>query len=102
QTKIYYITADSFIAAKNSPHLEVFQKKDIEVLLLHDRVDEWLVAHLTEFQGKALQSVAKGELDLGADEKDETLESQKKENRELVGRIRKVLGDKVEDVRVSA
>ena len=65
QEKIYYVTADSFAAAKNSPHLEVFRKKGIEVLLLHDRVDEWMVSHLTEFDGKALVSVAKGELDLG-------------------------------------
>ena len=66
QDKIYYVTADTFNAAKNSPHLEVFRKKGIEVLLLSDRVDEWVVGHLTEFQGKALVSVAKGGLDLGA------------------------------------
>ncbi|NJN47561.1 MAG: molecular chaperone HtpG, partial [Candidatus Competibacteraceae bacterium] len=64
QDKIYYITADSFAAAKNSPHLEIFRKKGLEVLLLSERVDEWLVSHLTEFQGKSLQSVAKGALDL--------------------------------------
>ncbi|MBF8273188.1 MAG: htpG, partial [Magnetococcales bacterium] len=65
QEKIYYVTAESFAAAKNSPHLEIFRKKGIEVLLLSDRVDEWLVGHLTEFEGKQLQSVAKGGLDLG-------------------------------------
>ena len=65
QEKIYYVTADSFNAARNSPHLEVFRKKGIEVLLLSDRVDEWVVGHLTEFDGKPLLSVAKGGLDLG-------------------------------------
>ena len=66
QDKIYYVTAETFNAAKNSPHLEMFRKKGIEVLLLSDRVDEWVVGHLTEFDGKALVSVAKGGLDLGA------------------------------------
>ncbi|MEO5862763.1 MAG: molecular chaperone HtpG, partial [Burkholderiales bacterium] len=66
QDKIYYVTAETFPAAKNSPHLEIFRKKGIEVLLLSDRVDEWVVSHLTEFEGKPLQSVAKGDLDLGA------------------------------------
>lgn len=65
QEKIYFVTADTFNAAKNSPHLEIFRKKGIEVLLLSDRVDEWVVGHLTEFDGKQLQSVAKGGLDLG-------------------------------------
>ncbi len=68
QEKIYYIAADSHSAAKNSPHLEIFRKKGIEVLLLSDRVDEWLTAHLMEYEGKKLQSIAKGELDLGDDE----------------------------------
>jgi molecular chaperone HtpG len=66
QTAIYYVTADSFNAAKNSPHLEIFRKKGIEVLLLSDRVDEWVVGSLTEFEGKKLVSVARGDLDLGA------------------------------------
>ena len=66
QDKIYYITADSFLAAKNSPQLELLRKKGIEVLLLSDRVDEWLTSHLPEFEGKALASVAKGALDPGA------------------------------------
>jgi len=65
QEKIYYITADTFAAAKNSPHLEIFRKKGVEVLLLSDRVDEWVVSSLHEFEGKSLQSVAKGDLDLG-------------------------------------
>ena len=65
QDKIYYITADSFGAARSSPHLEIFRKKGVEVLLMYDRVDEWVMAHLTEFEGKELQSVAKGDLDLG-------------------------------------
>jgi molecular chaperone HtpG len=104
QDKIYFITADSFMAAKNSPHLEIFRKKGIEVLLLHDRVDEWLVSHLTEFDGKALQSVAKGDLDLGAVESDEDKAEQEKvetEAKDLIERIKQALGEKVEDVKVS-
>ncbi len=104
QEKIYYITADNYAAAKNSPHLEIFRDKDIEVLLLFDRVDEWLMSHLTEYQEKPFASVAKGELDLGkiADEEDKK-EQQKKENeaKDLIKHIKKVLDDKVEDVRVS-
>ena len=64
QEKIYYITAESYAAAKNSPHLEIFKKKGLEVLLMHERVDDWLVGYLTEFEGKSLQSIAKGDLDL--------------------------------------
>jgi molecular chaperone HtpG len=104
QDKIYYITADNFSAASNSPHLEIFRKKGVEVLLMYDRVDEWLVAHLTEFQGKKLQSVAKGELDLSPVEtSDEKQEQQKveKEAKDVVKRIKAALGDKVQDVRVS-
>ncbi len=104
QEKIYYITGDSFSAAKNSPHLEIFRKKGIEVLLLSDRVDEWLTTHLTEFDGKPLQSVAKGELDLGklADQEDkEAQEKVAKEYEEMVEKIKKILGDKVSEVRVS-
>lgn len=104
QEKIYYITADSFAAAKNSPHLEVFRKKDIEVLLLTDRVDEWLVSHLTEFDGKKLQSVAKGELDLDKfDTEDDKKEQEKieKEAKDVIARLKASLGDQVEDVRVS-
>ena len=104
QDKIYYVTAETFNAAKNSPHLEIFRKKDIEVLLLSDRVDEWVVGHLTEFTGKALVSVAKGGLDLGQLE-DEAEKKQKNDEatelKGLVDRIRKSLGERVKDVRVT-
>jgi molecular chaperone HtpG len=104
QDKIYYITADSHTAAKNSPHLEVFRKKGIEVLLLSDRVDEWLVQHLMEFEGKSLQSVAKGQLDLSALESEEDKQAQAKveaEAKNMVEHIKTALGEKVGDVRVS-
>ena len=104
QEKIYYVTADSFAAAKNSPHLEVFRKKSIEVLLLHDRVDEWMVSHLTEFDGKALVSVAKGELDLGklGDEgEEESAKQVETEFKDLVTRIQDALTDDVKEVRIS-
>jgi molecular chaperone HtpG len=104
QDKIYYVTGDSFRAAKSSPHLEVFRKKGIEVLLLFDRVDEWLVAHLTEFEKKQLVSVARGDLDLGKleseAEKDET-RKQAESSRELIERVKKTLGERVKDVRVT-
>ena len=83
QEKIYYITAESHAAAKNSPHLEVFRKKGIEVLLLSDRVDEWLVAHLTEFDGKTLQSVARGDLDLGDIDDSEQKKAREEANEEF-------------------
>jgi molecular chaperone HtpG len=104
QEKIYYIAAETYAAAKNSPHLEVFTKKGIEVLLLADRVDEWAVSFLTEFEGKPLQSVAKGGLDLGklADEEEKKEEEREAgEAKALIERIRKSLGDKVKDVRVT-
>ncbi len=104
QDRIYYITADSFPAAKNSPHLEIFRRKGIEVLLLDERVDEWLVSHLTEFDGKPLQSVAKGDLDLGklADEAEKKAqEEQAAEFKDLTERIAKALGEKVKAVRVT-
>jgi molecular chaperone HtpG len=104
QEKIYYITADSFAAAKHSPHLEIFRKKGIEVLLLSDRVDEWLVSHLPEFEGKKLQSVAKGDLDLGKLEDEAEKEQQKKvedEYKSLVERIQKTLGETVKEVRIT-
>jgi molecular chaperone HtpG len=102
QDKIYYIAADSHSTAKNSPHLEIFRKKGIEVLLLSDRVDEWLTSHLMEFEGKKLQSVAKGELDLGADEESEKeLEEKARSAEKLLKRMKKALQDKVEDVRVT-
>ncbi|MGV7209804.1 molecular chaperone HtpG [Oxalobacteraceae bacterium A2-2] len=104
QDKIYYVTADSYVAAKNSPHLEIFRKKGVEVLLLTDRVDEWMLSFLTEFDGKELVSVAKGGLDLGKLED----EAEKKEHeetetsyKELVGKMKDALGDKAKDVRVT-
>lgn len=104
QDKIYYITAESFAAAKNSPHLEVFRKKGIEVLLLTDRVDEWLVNSLTDFEGKHLQSVAKGDLDLGEleDEAEKKAHEETEKNFEdLIERVKKALDDKVKDVRIT-
>ena len=104
QEKIYYITADSAAAARFSPHLEVLKKKGVEVLLLSDRVDEWLVTSLLEFDGKSLQSVAKGELDLGELEDKEEKESSEKEaesHKDLLERMQAVLGDAVKEVKVS-
>jgi molecular chaperone HtpG len=104
QDKIYYITADTFGAARTSPHLEIFRKKGVEVLLMHDRVDEWVMANLTEFEGKPLQSVAKGDLDLGKLEDEAEKKEQEKEVgefKELTERIGKVLGEKVKAVRVT-
>ena len=104
QDKIYFITADSFNAAKNSPHLEIFRKKGIEVLLLAERVDEWMVSSLTEYDGKPLQSVAKGDLDLGElEDKEEKAEQEnvEKENADFIERIKTSLGDAVKDVRVT-
>src|SRR5687768_7959497 len=104
QDKIYYVAAETFAAAKNSPHLEIFRKKGIEVLLLSDRVDEWAFSFLTEFEGKQIQSVAKGGLDLGklADETEQKeQEKDAGEYKDLIERIKKALGDKVKDVRVT-
>jgi molecular chaperone HtpG len=104
QDKIYYVTADTFAAAKNSPHLEVFRKKGIEVLLLAERVDEWMVGNLHEFEGKQLQSVAKGELDLGKLADEEEKKEQEKasgEHKELVEKVQKSLGERVKEVRVT-
>ena len=104
QEKIYYVTADSLKAAKNSPHLEVFRKKGIEVLLLSDRVDEWLVSNLTEFEGKPLQSVAKGGLDLGNLEDETEKEEREKETnafQELTEKMKQTLSEQVKDVRVT-
>jgi len=104
QDKIYYVTAETFQGAKNSPHLEIFRKKGIEVLLLSDRVDEWLVSHLRDFDGKALQSVAKGGLDLG--ELEDASEKQARaaaetSAKDLIERLQKALGDKLKEVRVT-
>jgi len=104
QEAIYYITADTFAAAQHSPHLEIFRKKGIEVLLLSDKVDEWLLGSLTEFEGKKLQSIAKGDLDLGKLEDEAEKEAQKKieeESKSLIERIKISLGDAVKDVRVT-
>ena len=104
QDKIYYVTADTFAAAKNSPHLEVFRKKGIEVLLLAERIDEWMVGNLHEFDGKPLQSIAKGELDLGklADEAEKKeQEKESSEHKDLVEKIQKSLGERVKEVRVT-
>jgi molecular chaperone HtpG len=104
QDKIYYITADSFAAARSSPHLEIFRKKEVEVLLMYDRVDEWAMSNVTEFEGKKLQSVAKGDLNLGKlQDEDEKKEQQKEagEFKELTDKIGKTLGEKVKEVRVT-
>jgi len=104
QDKIYYITADTFSAAKNSPHLEVFRKKGIEVLLMSDRVDEWLMSHLNEFDGKSFHSVAKGDLDLGDMEdsqEKEAKETAEKEAKDLVDKLKDILKDKVKEVRIT-
>ncbi len=104
QEKIWFVTADSFAAAKNSPHLEIFRKKGIEVLLLADRVDEWVVSNLTEFDGKPLASVAKGDLDLGKLEDEQEKVEQEKDAesfKELTDRIGKALGEQAKEVRVT-
>ncbi|MGZ5006864.1 MAG: molecular chaperone HtpG [Methylobacter sp.] len=104
QDKIYYVTADSYLAAKNSPHLEIFRKKGIEVLLLSDRIDEWLVSNLDEFDGKHLQSVAKGDLDLGVLDTEEDKAAQEEVNKDfesVLKQIKDVLGEKVSEVRLS-
>jgi len=111
QKKIYYITAESFNTAKSSPHLEIFRQKGIEVILLYDRIDEWLVGHLSEFDGKPLQSVAKGDVALdemtGTDNKNEKEVQQQKEEKfksefdEMIKRVKSVLGDQVKEVRLS-
>ena len=105
QNKIYFITGETHNAAKHSPHLEVFRKKGIEVILLTDHVDEWVVNHLREFDGKSLQSVTQGDLDLGDLEDKEEKEEQKKEEetfKGLIEQMKGVLGDDVEDIRVSS
>ncbi len=106
QDAIYYISAESFAAARNSPHLEIFRKKGIEVLLLHDRVDEWVVSHLTEFEGKKLASAAAGDLDLGkmsaeTETDTDTSTTPDADYEPLVERMQKALGDKAQQVRVS-
>ncbi len=104
QEKIYYVVADSPKAARNSPHLEIFRKKGIEVLLLSDRIDEWLMSHLTEFDGKSFQDVSRGNLDLGKLEDEEEKEEQEKVEQELkplLDRLKNALEERVADVRVT-
>ncbi|MDB5077772.1 MAG: heat shock protein 90 [Chloroflexi bacterium] len=105
QDKIYYITADTFAAAKSSPLLEIFRKKGIEVLLLGEVIDNWVVTNLYEYDGKPLQSVARGEVDLGKlEDAEEQAEHEKSvdESKELIGRIKNALGDRVKEVRVTS
>lgn len=104
QQKIYYIVADGFNAAKHSPHLEIFRKKGVEVLLLHDRIDEWLMSHLTEYADKSFADVAKGDLDLGDIEGEEEKQAQEetaKAKEDLVKRVKEALGDDIQEVRVT-
>ncbi|TDN42929.1 molecular chaperone HtpG [Haemophilus haemolyticus] len=103
QKAIYYITADSYIAAKNSPHLELFNKKGIEVLLLSDRIDEWMLSYLTEFDGKPLQSITKADLDLGdlADKESETQKQQDEAFGSFIERVKNLLGERVKTVRLT-
>ncbi|MBP9568588.1 MAG: molecular chaperone HtpG [Aeromonadaceae bacterium] len=104
QSKIYYIIADNYAAASNSPHLELLRKKGVEVLLLWERIDEWLMNHLTEFDGKQFVSVTQGDLQLGELEDEESRKHQEslvEANQSLVERVRKALGDKVKEVRIS-
>mgnify|MGYP000610332375 CR=1 FL=1 len=105
QSKIYYVAAENFTTAKNSPHLEVFRKKGIEVLLLSDRVDEWLMGNLQEFDGKQFQDVGKGQLDLGELEDESDKKAQEKlesDNKDLIERVKAVISEKVEEVRVTS
>lgn len=104
QDKIYYLVADSLNAAKSSPHLEIFKKKGIEVVLMTDRIDEWLMGHLRDFEGKEFQDISRGELDLGKLEDEEDKQKQEetvKEFEDLVGRINTTLGDAVKEVRIT-
>lgn len=104
QEKIYYIAAENFNTAKNSPHLEVFRKKGIEVLLLTDRVDEWLMSHLSEFDGKSLQDVGKGELDLGKLDTEEEKQAKEKvaeQLKPLLERVKTALTEQVAEVRIT-
>ncbi|WP_197094801.1 molecular chaperone HtpG [Erwinia sorbitola] len=103
QEKIYYITADSYAAAKSSPHLELFRKKGIEVLLLSDRIDEWMMSYLTEFDGKTFQSVSKADDSLSklADEETEEQKEAEKALEPFVERVKTLLGDRVKEVRLT-
>ncbi len=103
QKAIYYITADTYVAAKNSPHLELFNKKGIEVLLLSDRIDEWMLSYLTEFDGKPLQTISKADLDLGdlADKEEDSQKAQDEQYASFVERVKTLLGERVKEVRLS-
>lgn len=104
QDKIYYVAAETYNTARNSPHLEVFRKNEIEVLVLYDRVDEWLMSHLMEYEGKQFQDVARGSLDLGEIEDKKAKKEQKKVEKEFAGLIKRIgdtMGDKVEEVRIT-
>lgn len=104
QEKIYYITADNHAAAASSPHLEIFRKKGVEVLILSDRIDEWMMGYLSDYEGKHLQDVARGSLDLDEVESEEEKKEQEeasKEHQQLLERIKKVLEDRVKEVRVT-
>ena len=104
QKAIYYITADSYVAAKNSPHLELFNKKGIEVLLLSDRIDEWMLSYLTEFDGKSLQTITKADLDLGDLADKEETEAQKEQDKafdSFIERVKTLLGERVKEVRLT-
>ena len=104
QEKIFYIAAENFNTAKSSPHLEVFRKKGIEVLLLSDRIDEWLMSHLSEFDGKSFQDVGKGELDLGKLDSEEEKQAQEKvaeQLKPLLERVKTALDDEVAEVRIT-
>ncbi len=99
QDKIYYITASSYNAAKHSPHLEIFKKKDIEVILLSDKIDEWLVNYLSEFEGKKLQSISKGKIDFDDDKQED--EKQEQSLAPILEHMKKVLGDRIKEVRIT-
>lgn len=104
QKKIYYVTAESYAAAKSSPHLEIFRKKGIEVLLLSDRIDEWSMSYLREFEGKPLQDISKGQLDLGeldSEDDKKAHEALEKESESLLGRLKEALKDQVETIRIT-
>lgn len=102
QDKIFYITASTYNAAKHSPHLEIFKKKGVEVLLLSDRIDEWLVSYLSEFEGKKLQSISKGKVDLGDDKEEiKEVKAQEKTLAPMIKQIKEVLGERVKDVLVT-